>query len=226
MRIAVMSFTRDRLAYTAHCFNSLQENAGCDYDHYVLDQGSTDNTWAWLQNWKTQKPGRWIYRVPGNIGICAGANMLLGQALTKARYDVVVRYDNDCEVTDPDTLRVCAELAHTYGAIVAPRVHGLNNPPATIRTVSLGGRLLDVTGILGGVFMAIPAFMFTEHGFRYDERNPPWTGDEAIVPWWRDRGGVCGYVHGLGVNHYETTDGQRERYPDYFDRTAREQAAA
>ncbi len=44
MRIAVLTLTRDRLDYTQHCFQTLQEFAGCDFDHYVLDQGSTDDT--------------------------------------------------------------------------------------------------------------------------------------------------------------------------------------
>jgi GT2 family glycosyltransferase len=44
MNVAVLTLTRDRLPYTQHCFATLKENAGCDYDHIVLDQGSTDGT--------------------------------------------------------------------------------------------------------------------------------------------------------------------------------------
>ena len=44
MKFAVLTLTRDRLEYTQHCFETLRQNAGCDYDHYVLDQGSEDGT--------------------------------------------------------------------------------------------------------------------------------------------------------------------------------------
>jgi hypothetical protein len=213
MNVALITFTRDRLDYTKHCFASLKANAGCDFNHYVLDQGSTDGTQEWLlSEWDSHD--LWL---PENIGICRGANKLL-DILDPSRFDVVCRYDNDCEVTQPDTLKTTAELAATYGAIVSPRVSGLLNPPATLRTVSLGGHLLDETAILGGIFMAIPSQLFWEHGFRYDENAHLHSGDEAIIPWWRARGGVCGYLQDFTVTHYETTSGQRERYPDYFAR--------
>ncbi len=226
-RVAVLTFTRDRLAYTAHCFDTLERNAGWAYDHFVLDQASTDKTWGWLQNWSKQDAAgeRVIYRGQENVGICAGANMLLDQ-LDPARYDVIVRYDNDCEVTQPDTLKTCAELADRFGVICAPHVLGLNNPPPTLSTVRTGDHLIDSTAILGGIFMTIPSFLFWEHEFRYDETHQKWAGDEAIVPWWRARGGICGYVHGLTVNHYQTTNGQHARYPDYFRRRALEGAPA
>ena len=48
MRVAVLSLTRDRLVYTRHCFAKLHEFAGCEFDHYVLDQGSKDGTDEWL----------------------------------------------------------------------------------------------------------------------------------------------------------------------------------
>jgi hypothetical protein len=216
MKIAVITMTRDRLDYTKHCFASLEVNAGCDYDHYVLDNASEDETVNWLSGWASV-PGRSAFFASENLGICRGANWLLDR-LDPERYDVIVRYDNDCQVTQPDTLKTTAELAATYGAIVSPRVSGLLNPPATLRTVSLGGHLLDETAILGGIFMAIPSQLFWEHGFRYDENAHLHSGDEAIVPWWRARGGVCGYLQGYSVTHYETTSGQRERYPDYFAR--------
>ena len=46
---AVLTLCRDRLAYTQHCFETLRDNAGCDFDHFVLDQGSMDGTDEWLE---------------------------------------------------------------------------------------------------------------------------------------------------------------------------------
>ncbi len=223
MKIAVLTFTRDRLDYTKHCFDSLERNSRASYAHFVLDQASEDGTWEWLWDWeKEDHERRRIYRKTENVGICRGANQILDSIPDLDEYDVIVRFDNDCEVTQPGTLKACAEVAMDYGIICAPRVLGLQNPPATIRTVKVGHQFLDETAILGGIFMAIPAFLFTDHGFRWNENTPLGTGDEAIVPWWRAHGGVCGYLQDYTVNHYETTVGQHERYPEYFARTAQE----
>ena len=219
MNVAVLTLTRDRLDYTRHCFAALAANAGCDYDHYVLDQGSSDGTAEWLH--ETANLGTYKL-VDGNVGICRGLNLMLAELVDAAAYDVIVRFDNDCEVTQSGTLRTVATVALEYDAIVAPRVNGLLHPPPTIGLAQAGDHVIEETGILGGVFMAIPARLFTEEGFRYDERHPAWTGDEAIVPWWRARGGTAGYLRGWAVNHYETTAGQRARHPDYWARRDRE----
>lgn len=225
VRVAVITMTRDRVDYTRYCFASLSAHAGCEYDHFVLDQGSTDGTLEYLSEWVRNGQGRSVIFSKTNLGICKAANALVLQA-APSRYDVIVRYDNDCELTQPDTLKTCADLAHRYGAIVAPSINGLNHPPQTIRTVSLGGHLLDEKPILGGIFMCIPAFAFDECGYRFDERSPLATGDEAIVPWWRGRGGVAGWLQDVSVNHYETSEGQKSTYPEYEERKRAELQAA
>ena len=73
MNIAVLSLTRDRLPYTQHCFATLRENAGCEYDHYVLDQGSTDGTGDWLRDHMDIAP----VILMENIGINRALNLML-----------------------------------------------------------------------------------------------------------------------------------------------------
>jgi glycosyltransferase involved in cell wall biosynthesis len=211
MNVAVLSLTRDRLDYTRHCFASLVENAGVEFDWLVLDQGSTDGTVEWLRGNITDL----VLALPKNVGICRGLNMLLDR-IDLNEVDVVVRFDNDCEVTQPDTLKMACEAAMT-GTIVAPRVLGLRQPPPTIGSYQAGGRTVDETSILGGIFMAIPATVF-RNGFRYDENSPPWSGDEKVCEWFRQRGGRCGYLQDVSVNHYRTTEGQHADIPDYFAR--------
>lgn len=212
MRIAVLTLTRDRLVYTQHCFQTLWDNAGCDFDWYVLDQGSTDGTAEWLLGDEALD----VTILEQNIGICRGLNLLLDEAVNADDYDAVVRFDNDCEVLQPDTLRVVCEAAVEHDAILAPRVQGLRNPPPTLAYTKLGGHRIDEVHHLGGIFMAVPARAFRD--FRYDERQPLWTGDELICPWWTARGGRCGYLAGYAVNHYLTTDGQAADIPAYFER--------
>lgn len=211
MNVAVLTLTRDRMDYSRHCFRTLQELAGRDYDHFVLDQGSQDGTAEWLLGEDVT-----AVLLKQNIGICRGLNVLLDQL--PRDYDVIVRFDNDCEVLQPDTLRIVSEVALAHEAIVAPRVLRLRYPPPVVSVTALDDYLLDETGILGGIFMAIPGSIFREHGFRYDESMPPYTGDEAIVDWWRRRGGRAGYLRGWSVNHYERVVEQEQHYPDYQQR--------
>jgi len=215
MNIAVLTLTRDRLDYTQHCFAKLREFAGCGYDHWVLDQGSTDGTREWLEEEYTS------IRVwsDENIGIGHGMNDLLRRIESPKvpDYDVIVKFDNDCELTQPNTLHDVAQLALDGGCILSPRILGLNNPPAITGELRIGEEtILDVPQI-GGIFMAVPAWVYDE--FRYSM----WGHDDVeLCAWFRQHGGTCGYVKRLEAWHYETTDGQNERYPDYLARKVEE----
>jgi GT2 family glycosyltransferase len=219
VRIAVLTLCRDRLAYTQHCFGTLRENAGCDFSHFVLDQGSHDGTAGWLL--AEQAAGRvsGVVIQQENIGCTRGWNRLLDY-YPPEYYDVIVCFDNDCEVVTENTLAVVAGLAAEHGEILAPRVQGLMHPPATISRFQLGAHTIDETTILGNIFMAIPSTVFAD--FRWDERYAVWDGGESVTQWHRDRGGRCGYVQGYVVNHYKTTEGQVADIPEYFARRVRE----
>lgn len=212
MNVAVLTLTRERLSYTRHCFERLRDLAGCDYDHFVLDQGSRDGTAEWLRMQDVE-----LVALRENVGCCRGWNVLVD--LTKIApksYDVLVCFDNDCELTGPETLRVVAGLASEHQTLLSPRVLGLRYPPPTLGQFTLGEHVIDETAVLGNIFMAIPAGLFEE--FRFDESNLPWAGGEAITSWYRSQGGRCGYVRGFECWHYRTTDGQVRDYPWYFAR--------
>ncbi len=221
MRIAVLTMTRDRVDYSAHCYASLLVNAGTDFDWFVVDQGSQDETQAWLGSTDAT-----IIPLEDNIGICPALNLMLDQAFDPEDYDVIVRWDNDCELLTPNTLRDVCEAADDFGWILSPLVLGLRNQPAMTGTFRLGDKVVRETSILGGIFMAIPSDLFTDLDYRYDETNPPYAGDEAICGWWREQGGHCGYLTDYQVNHYLTTDGQHHDIPDYFARSVMEGAPA
>lgn len=214
MKIAVLTLTRERLEYTKHCFETLRANAGCGFDHYVLDQGSTDGTDEWLKmQWAFDSSFRCFY-LDENVGIARGMNYLLDHLAED--YDVVVKVDNDCELVQPNTLRDVCQLVVDGGAILSPRILGLRNPPQATRKLTIGRETIWDIPQIGGIFLAVPGWWYDD--FRYDESAPPWGGDDVeICRVWREDGGTCGYVERLTAWHYETTDGQHDRYPDYFD---------
>lgn len=212
-KVAVLTLTRDRLEYTQTCFATLHEYAGCDFDHYVLDQGSDDGTQAWLNGEFTEDRVHTLILEPENIGRCRAMQRLVD--LCASDYDVIVTFDNDCQLTQPNTIRDLAALVEEGGCILSPRVLGLNNPPKPMRELVIGNEtILDIPQI-GGICMAIPAWVFNE--FRYDQSQLMYD-DVHICGWFRQQGGTCGYVKRLECWHYETTDGQHERYPEYFER--------
>lgn len=213
MNVAVLTLTRDRLDYTKHCFAALRENAGCAFDHYVLDNGSGDDTVAHLTS--EYRPHTLIPQ-PDNIGIARGLNMLLDH-VNLLDYDVVVHFDNDCELTQPNALRDLAQAVVDTNWILSPRILGLNHPPQPTRQVTCAGHeLLDIPQI-GGICLAAPAWWYDD--YRYPEDLPKWGHDDAhICAAYRHEGGACGYVKRLEANHYETSNGQAERYPDYWAR--------
>lgn len=214
MRIAVLSMTRDRLDYSKHCFDRLQTYGGIEFDHYVLDQGSTDGTDEWLLH--DYRP-EYLYLKDENIGIVRGMNFLLDKL--EGDYDVVVKVDNDCELTQSGTLKDVGELVHDGDVLLSPRILGLRRPPQPQgEFVYKGETILDIPQI-GGIFLAVPARIY-DH-FRYNEHSPN-EDDVQLCWWWRGRGGRCGYVKRLEAWHHETTDGQQARYPDYFSRRVAE----
>lgn len=211
MKIAVLTLTRDRLSYTRACFRRLDQQTA-QFDHYVLDQGSTDGTVAWLHKYAPA----YVSFQPTNIGISRGLNHLL-DALDM-EYDVVVKIDNDCELTRKDTLqKVCEAVVSNHGWLLSPRIEGLRNPVTIERERWFGETKIGETGMLGGIFLAAPGFLYDR--YRHDEDNPVWGMDDVkLCQYARSIGFATGYLLDHVANHYATTDGQHATFPGYFDR--------
>lgn len=229
MKIAIYTLTRDRLFYTQECLRLLEENAGCEYDHFILDNGSTDGTSAWLVSRSRENVNLLMY--PENIGISKASNICVREILRLGNYDLIVKMDNDCAMRKPGTLAAIATIyAIDPGSdlwVLSPRVVGINRQPrrATLRPI-VGGREIGTTAIVGGLFHAVPATIyqrFMAYG-GYDETLPlAWGQDDQFCEWLRVNRYHNGYVESLEVEHMETTDGQAKRYPDYFERKWKEE---
>lgn len=220
MNVAVITVTRDRLDYTRHCFATLRARAGCDFDHYVYDNGSADGTRDWLD--AEFKAGRLqgVAFSPGNIGVSRAINHLLDYFVTGHDYAAIVKVDNDCELVSHDALAAaCTAVVARPTWILSPRILGLNSPPMVEAETVVHGLRVGQVGMLGGIFMAAPADVYGAHGYRHDPGNPVWGMDDVrLWSWWSQRGGRLGYMLDHEANHYETTEGQKERYPSYWER--------
>lgn len=230
-RIAIYSLTRDRLLYTQACFQSLRQNAGMPFDHYVWDNGSTDGTQEWLEDqWDGKAPPQHYKNNSDNLGISVASNNCLSYIFAQRNdYDLIIKMDNDCYVRTPNILpQICDVMAEAGDRwILSPRVDGINRQPRRHRTVTIAGHPVGVTPIVGGLFHVVPAAAYRAYmdAGGFPEDLPPAKGqDDHFCHWWiTTQGGQCGYIEDLVVEHYETTDGQANRYPEYFERKWREE---
>lgn len=222
MKIAVYTLTRDRLDYTKHCFASLKEKAwGYPFDHFVLDNGSQDGTPEWLR--EEYKP-HFLHRSDTNVGISRASNFLLYK-ISEGNYDLIIKMDNDCEVVSDNILQQMVEIFTDAKkpVVLSPRVVGINRQPTRVGHSIIGGRDIGWTSIVGGLFHVVPSKVYREYA--YPTNLPPaWGQDDDFCRWANSRGIRTGYVEGLVVNHYETTNGQAARYPEYFERKKREES--
>jgi len=222
MKIAIYTLTRDRLEYTKHCFNTLSEKAGYPYDHFILDNGSTDGTPQWL----AQQKFNHVTLLPSNIGISAGSNMMLKE-ISQGNYDLVIKMDNDCEVITTNILvpvvKIFKALKKTSDSmILSPRVTGINKQPTRAYHLKKSGWSIGITGIVGGLFHIVQADVYRK--YNYPEALPKaWGQDDHFCEWARENNIMKGYIEDLVVNHYETTTGQAARFPQYFGRKWKEE---
>lgn len=234
MRIAIYSITRDRLAYTQACFESLRRNAGMPFDHYVFDNGSTDGTQEWLEEQWDLDQIQFFECSPMNVGISKASNFCVREILKDdyVHYGLpIIKMDNDCFVRTPNILpQICDVMAEAGDRwILSPRVEGINRQPRRHHTTTIAGHPIGRTPIVGGLFHVVPVAAYRAYmdAGGFPEDLPPAKGqDDHFCHWWiTTQRGQCGYIEDLVVEHYETTDGQARRYPEYFERKWREEKA-
>ena len=225
MKIAVYSLTRDRLEYTKVCFESLHKNAGVSFDHFVLDNGSQDGTDKWLRGEYANQAKKIFYEF-GNRGISKGSNILLDYLLSYSSYDLICKIDNDCLVKSENILGQIVEIYESLNFharyILSPNEHGIVKQPTRGRYTQLAGRKIGLTAIVGGLFHCVPVDIYKQ--YRYPDDYALAKGqDDHFCNWVKANGAEVGYIEDLVVEHYETTDGQAKRYPEYFERKYKEE---
>jgi glycosyltransferase involved in cell wall biosynthesis len=218
-RVAVYTFTRDRLEYTKRTFAGLKK-FGYPFDHYILDNASTDGTVNWLRTYKKNVKNTHLFKSKVNLGISKSKNFLLGKIGNK--YDYIMKLDNDCEIVSQDILRelIIISRALKDSAALSPNVEGLNKPVKRLAFMKSGSHILAPVPIIGGIANFSPRRFY--QGFK---SNPDYMISKGDVQFanhvWKSKGKMY-YVEDLVVRHMDTTQGQIFRYPSYFDRRNQE----
>lgn len=214
-RVAVFTLTKDRLDYTKEAFQALREKTQYPFDHYVVDNGSTDGTKEWL---KTQAVT--LIDNEKNVGISKGSNQALDK-MGVENYDLIIKVDNDCKVWTPAWLEVMVDLYERNPQMVlSPTVEGLiDNPGGVARQggyMRVAQFLLGIVPHLGGIFCIAPSSAY--QNFRWPEddflhSNQDWQFSMHC----RKMGMTMAYVENLRCEHIDSTQGQKERYKEYFE---------
>src|SRR3990167_3889238 len=221
MKIAIYTLTRDRLLYTKQTFVSLWEHAGYPFDHFIVDNGSTDGTPEWL----TENAGRFraLLLQPENRGISSGSNIALNTIRDMGAYDLVVKMDNDILVLTADLLARIVSLCTFCDMsrwLLSPAwtADSATYPPVRVDYHEFGAYRIGRTGQAEGGFQI--AHVSTTAEYRYPMTLPLARGqDSDFSEWFRRQGGECGYIENLLLHHIGWVNGDmRSRWPEYYER--------
>ena len=221
-KVAIFSLTYDRLEYTKKSFKSLEATAGYSFDHYVVDNGSTDGTVEWLK--KHIDPDKLILN-PKNVGIGKASNQAI-ELIKKGNYQCVLKWDNDCIGMTKGWLAAMVNIWKSNRRMaLSCYVQGLvDNPGGAVRLGfgTLKGELVGVSKHLGGICHFVDAhaydtFKWDEHSFLHGIQ------DMEFSQWLMFHGYVMGYLENYFVSHGpQGTKKQKEEYPEYFERRIKE----
>lgn len=232
MRIAIYTLTRERLEYTQRTFKSLETFAGVEYDHLVIDNGSQDGTLDWLRsNGFSDSAGtRRFVPLPENAGISKASNLARSLLLRNNLYDLVIKLDNDCDIKTPGILASFVELYRGNAGgvdfsryVLGPAVQGLSRPPKLGNELVWGRFALHARAIVGGIFRVVPATVYEAYPDYPEDLPKAWGQDDDFCEWCRVNGYPKYQVDNLVVEHMDTTVGQSQKYPSYFERKWREE---
>lgn len=229
-RVAIFTLTYDRLDYTKECFESLGKTAGYKFDHFVIDNGSTDGTREWLEKeWGSRTEGRYYILNDKNKGISIGSNQALDMISEYAQldgpYNLIGKVDNDCKFLNQGWLAKMVELwKSNHMMAFSCAVQGLRDNPGGAQRLAYGvlkDQYLGLTEHLGGICifadkLAYKDFRWAEDSFLHGVQ------DVEFSKYLVKEGFQPAYLENFYCEHIHGTTGQEKDHPDYFERRKKE----
>jgi glycosyltransferase involved in cell wall biosynthesis len=225
-RVAIFSLTYDRLEYTKKSFKSLEETAGFPFDHYVVDNGSTDGTQEWLTEQFKKKKIKQIRLNEKNVGISKASNEAIEMIKHHTPYDCIVKWDNDCIGLTKNWLTKMVEIWQSNRRIaLSCYVQGLvDNPGGAVRVGygTLKGELIGVTKHLGGICHFVDAHAYDD--FKWEENSfLHGIQDMEMSQYLLFHGWSQGYMENYYISHGpKGTAAQKKDFSEYFERRVHE----
>lgn len=237
-KVAIFSLTMDRLEDTKTCFESMYKTAGYEFDHFVIDNGSKDETDGWLLDLEQQKPNKvYVELNDDNKGISIGSNQAIEfitdntgfAGLQQKPYDIIVKVDPDALfLTDGWLAKMVDIWKSNHMFVMSPYIQGLKDNPGGAQRSEYGhikGEIIGLTKHVGGIVCFADAKIY--NNFRWDEHQTlHGVQDVEFSTYARMNGYQCCYLENYFVEHIGGTEGQHKKYPDYFKRREYEKTHA
>ena len=165
-RVAIFSLTYDRLELTKKCFDSLYKTAGYPYHHFVIDNGSSDKTPEWLDEYKEHHGFMFVIKNSENVGISIASNQAINAIQKVDAYDIIIKVDNDALFITPDWLKTMVKIwKSNHRLAMSPYVQGLRDNPGGAPRIGWGwiaNEYLGMTKHLGGIVHFVDAEAYKE----------------------------------------------------------------
>lgn len=208
-KFAVVTLCWNRLFYTKYSFHTLYQNAGMLFDHIIVDNGSNDGTEKWLQF--NSDRFTHVFFNEKNIGLFNSFKQVIVY-LEEHGYKWFIATANDIEVLTENFISSMVEFwSGTKGHYTfAPIIHGINEKIKVYDEKRIKGFQVQFVGPIGGVYQSYPVKEFKEILFKMSM----WRANEMC----KELGNLgiqTLYLKDLEVNHFETSNGQFKRYPNY-----------
>jgi len=215
-KVSIITRCFNRLEYTVMCVRSINKKSGFnDYEHIIIDQGSTDGTREWLNSLEKEN----FYKIKvkynkKNSGDAGG--MLDGFKMVDDDCEYVMQFDNDCEVINEDFLKKLVMVMDNdkkIGIIMMKR-NGVGTSIGTTNKFTINGENY------GNIPKATCCMIIRKD--LLDKLNTWITGPN--IGWGF---AISSKIKNMGykviksldnrVNHIDHTSGQKEKYPKYFN---------
>lgn len=220
-KVAIFMITYDRLEYTKLAIDSLFAKAGYDFDLFVVDNGSTDETIPYLLDLAEKGKIKPVILNEKNVGISKASNQAVAEIL-KGDYQIVGKYDNDAISLNSGWLKAMVEIWKVnHKMAMSCYISGLKDNPGGAPRVANGmikGQLVGLTRHLGGIcvftdVVAYKSFKWDEDSFLHGVQ------DMEFSQFLNFNGFRLAYLETYQISHGPMgTAKQQEDFKDYFER--------
>lgn len=229
-KVAIFTLTYNRLKYTKESFESLHNTAGYSFDHYIVDNGSTDGTVEYLKGYAEKHNAKVIFN-EDNKGISIASNQILKVIKDSGiKYQIIGKFDNDAYCKTEGWLKEMVNIWKSNHLIAQScYISGLRDSAGGVPRYVYGkikNQLVGMVKHLGGICC------FTSAGirlnFHLDENEPLHTMDDLFFSrYLRERGYQMLYLENFYINHGpEGTEAQATDFPEYFEKRKVEKTKA
>ncbi|MFA5396052.1 MAG: glycosyltransferase family A protein [Methanogenium sp.] len=218
--VCVISLTFNRPEYIERSFKSLYKRAGCQFDHFVFDDHSDEETEEMLFGLK-KKYGFNLFINNKRMGIYKSFYWNL--KYIPLDYDYYVKLDSDIEILSSNLFVEMIENFKYPDKIggATPRSEGIINVDRYSAPIQFyGGHAIKVEApIIYGCCMMFPNIMFRTfkrlEGKELENTVEKW-GIDSILYDHAKRIGKFLIIEDLSVYHIDNTYGQRKNNDGYF----------